>query len=271
MKRGPELLDHYEDNWETDIGAWFPGERVVYRGKDLLSECRDFTWLKLLAFGILGRELAEREVQLLDAVWVLCTSFPEPRLWNNRVAALAGTSRSTAALGIAAATAVSEARTYGRRADIRASTFLHELREHVEAGGELGDFVDAELQRSRSLPGFGRPVTSADERIAPLLRKAKELGFDNGSYLQLAHQVQDYLIRSRKRLKMNVAILTAALFADVGFSPREYYTCAVLCFSAGMFPCYMDASQQSEGAFLPLAISRLNYTGVADRMWGATM
>lgn len=271
MKKGPELLDLYEGSWKTDMGAWFPGERVVYRGKDLLNECRDFSWLKLLTFGILGWELPEKAVQLLDAVWVLCTSFPEPRLWNNRVAALAGTSRSTAALGVAAATAVSEARTYGRRADIRASTFLHELHEHRQTGGRVEDFVDAELRKSRSLPGFGRPVTSTDERIEPLLNKARELGFGSGPYLQLAYQVQDYLTRSRKRLKMNVAIITAALFADIGFSPREYYTCAVLCFSAGMFPCYLDANRQPEGAFLPLATSSLNYTGAPGREWGAPM
>lgn len=267
MKTGPELLDQYEDNWVTDIGAWFPGERVVYRGKDLLSECRDFSWLKLLIFGTVGREFGDREMQLVEAAWVLCASFPEPRLWNNRVAALAGTARTTASLGMAAATAVSEARTYGRRADIRASTFLYQLREHVEAGGHLEDFVDEELRKSRSLPGFGRPVTSVDERIGPLLDKARELGFGDGPYLQLARQVQDYLTQSRKRLKMNVAIITAALFADVGFSPREYYICAVLCFSAGMSPCYVDASQQPEGAFLPLGTDRLNYTGASDRVW----
>lgn len=268
MKTGPELLHHYEDHWETGMGAWFPGERVVYRGKDLLNECRNFSWLKLLVFGVVGRELSDEEMQLLEATWVLCASFPDPRLWNNRVAALAGTARSSASLAIAAATAVSEARTYGRRADIRASTFLYQLAEHMGTGGCLESFVDNELRRSRSLPGFGRPVTSVDERIEPLLERARELGLAGGSYLQLAYKVQDYLTRTRKRLKMNVAIVTAALLADIGLSPREYYLCAVLCFSAGMFPCYLDTSRRPEGAFLPLSTNRLNYTGAPVRQWG---
>jgi hypothetical protein len=267
MTSGPSVLAAHDDNWITDVGAWFPGERVVYRGRDLFSECADFSWFKLLALGILGRELNERELELYEAVWVICTSFPEPRLWNNRIAALAGTTKSTAALAIGAATAVSEAKTYGRRADIRASTFLHQLRDHLQQGGDLGQFVDAELKKSRSLPGFGRPVTKKDERLAPLLKKVHELGFDDGYFFNLTHAVQRYLDENRMRLKMNIAIITAGLFADIGFTPREYYVCAVLSFSAGMFPCYMDASSREEGVFLPLGTERLRYTGHSNRAW----
>ncbi len=268
MKKGPELLDSFEDHWETDIGAWFPGERVVYRGRDLLRECRHYSWLKLVALALLGKELDEKALELWNTAWVLCASYPEPRLWNNRVAALAGTTRSTAALGITSANAVSEAKTYGRRADIRAITFLYTLREAVERGEDLGEIVDLQLKKDRSIPGFGRPVTSKDERIDPLLERARELGFGSGPYLNLVYSIQDHLDRNRKRFKMNVAVITAALFADIGFSPRQYYIGTVLCFSAGMIPCYMDTCSKEEGAFFPLGTDRINYTGEPCRVWG---
>ena len=56
------------------------------------------------------------------AIWTH-TSYPDARLWNNRVAALAGTARSTGTLGIAAALAVSEAKIYGGAHNLRAANF----------------------------------------------------------------------------------------------------------------------------------------------------
>ena len=44
----------------------------------------------------------------MHALWVN-TSYPDARIWNNRVAALAGSARSTGNLGVSAALAVSEA------------------------------------------------------------------------------------------------------------------------------------------------------------------
>src|SRR5919106_230924 len=87
--RGPEQLFESEDHWVTSMGAWFPGERVVLRGKDLFHDLKDLSWMALLLFGITGRIPDERQVRLFEGIWALSTSFPEPRLWNNRVAALA--------------------------------------------------------------------------------------------------------------------------------------------------------------------------------------
>ena len=58
-------------------------------------------WVELYAFGITGLRLSPPQVKVLNALFVL-TSYPDPRLWNNRVAALAGSARSTGALGVAA-------------------------------------------------------------------------------------------------------------------------------------------------------------------------
>ena len=54
--QGPKTLLECEDHWVTDLGAWFPGERVVFRGKDLFQELGDSSWMGLLLYGITGRE-----------------------------------------------------------------------------------------------------------------------------------------------------------------------------------------------------------------------
>lgn len=267
--KGPELLKHFENNWETEMGAWFPGERVVFRGKDLLNDLGDSSWLELLCFGMSGKFLENEKLEFLNAAYVLCSSFPDPRLWNNRIASLAGTTRSTGCLAIAAATAVSEASIYGRRADIRACDFIARGNSRHKKGESIESIVNHELKNFRGIPGFGRPLTSEDERIAPLLAKAESLGLAGGENLGFVNEVQAYLKENRKRLSMNVAGVVSAIMSDMGLTPREHYLVCILAFSAGFFPCFVDTEKKEEGAFFPLSVSRINYEGVGQpRVWG---
>lgn len=265
--RGPKQLFESEDRWVTTMGAWFPGERVVFRGQDLFYDLKDLSWMALLLYAITGRILDERQVRLFEGMWTLCISYPEPRLWNNRVAALAGTARSTAALAISAANAISEATIYGQRPIIRAIDFLLRTQEQLDKGADLVELVRAELGKYRVIAGYGRPVTQRDERIGPLMALAKELGFSAGPYVKLAFAVEETLLQSRWRLHMNIAAVAAALAADQGLSPQEYYQFLVLGFSVGMFPCYLDTLNKPEGAFFPLSCDRIAYEGRPHRLW----
>ncbi|MDH3948254.1 MAG: citryl-CoA lyase, partial [Gammaproteobacteria bacterium] len=145
-------LEQSEDRWVTRMGAWFPGDRVVFRGQDLHADLGNATWMDVYLYGILGRRFNESELKLINAMWVM-TSFPDPRLWNNRVAALAGTVRSTGTLSIAAAIAVSEATLYGGQPVIRALDFFQRAKKEVEAGGNLNNFAITELRQLRSIGG----------------------------------------------------------------------------------------------------------------------
>ena len=267
----PHRLLEREDHWVTEKGAWFPGERVVFRGKDLFHELNHLSWMALLLFGITGRILNEKQLRLLESFWTLCISYPDPRLWNNRVAALAGTARSTATLAISGATATSEASIYGHRPIIRAIDFLFRVQAELDRGAELAALVFSELRRHRVIAGYGRPVTRTDERIAPLMTLARDLGFAHGPYVKLAFEVEEILVKGRRRHHMNVAGLAAALAADVGLSSEEYLQFLVLGFSGGMFPCYADTLSQPPGTFFPLRCSRLRYHGKCRRAWSATI
>ncbi len=67
--------------------------------------------------------------KLIEGTWVICTSFPDPQIWNNRVAALAGTARSTGALAVAASVAVTETTLYGLKPIKGASGFLFRAKD----------------------------------------------------------------------------------------------------------------------------------------------
>lgn len=264
--RGPELLQENVGRVLSQMGAFFPGSHVIFRGQDLHADLKDMAWVELFVFGITGRRFSKEQLHLLQAVWTT-TSYPDVRIWNNRVAALAGTARSTGNLGVSAALAVSEASIYGRGIDIRALDFLIRARRHADAGQDLAAFVQDELRRERSIAGYGRPLVSRDERIDHLLALARELGLADGPFLALAHAVRDVLRNGRWRQEMNYAGLAAALAADMGFSPREYYLYGFPAFLAGMLPCFIEAAERPEAALFPLPCSHLRYEGAPSRSW----
>ena len=266
--KGPELLEQHVGRLVTNAGAFFPGERAVFRGHDLHTSLKDMDWLELYVFGFTGRRFSPQQMKVLHALWTY-TSYPDTRLWNNRVAALAGTARSTGNLGITAAMAVSEAQIYGRGVDMRAIEFLTRTMIQVDAGADLTELVRAELKRQRGIAGYGRPLVSADERIAPMMVLVHEQGLDSGSHLKLAFEVEKILLAGRWRLHMNYAALAAAMAADFGMSSYEYYYFGIPAFLAGMPPCYQDAVEKPEGQLFPLPCRMISYEGVARRRWRA--
>lgn len=263
--KGPQLLQQHAGRLKTKVGACYPGSHTVFRGHDLHAELKDMDWVELYVFGITGRRLNAAQVEMLHAIWVY-TSYPDARLWNNRVAALAGSSRSSANLGIVAALAVSEATVYGGLAGLRSISFLIETQRKLEQGQPLEVIVLSEA-RARRIYGYGRPINSTDERIPWIMALAKKLKLDQGNHLKLAFAVEEILLPQFPKLRMNYAAVHAALIADMGLTAREYQLLRIPTFMAGMPPCLVEAAGQPEGALFPTPCNGIAYEGVAKRMW----
>ncbi len=264
--KGPELLASYAGVHKTRMGACFPGSHAIFRGQNLHTELKDMSWFELYLFGVTGRRFSSNQLDLLQALWSY-TSYPDARIWNNRVAALSGTVRSTGNLGVSAALAVSEAAIYGRSIDVRAIDFLFRTKKALDLGKDLASCVRSELKRYRGLAGYGRPIASGDERLEPILSLARSLGLDKGSYLNVAYQIRDFLVAERWRLHINFGAVAAALSADVGLSTTEYYQFGFSAFLAGMYPCYNEATEKPEGATFPIACENVDYKGENIRKW----
>ncbi len=264
--KGPELLSYFQDNWETEMGAWFPGERVVLRGKDIFEQLSEMSWFEYFIFGVSGKK-SKTLAKLVQGMWAT-TSFPEARLWNNRVCALAATARSTGVLGIASGIAVSEATNYGLKPIKGAMDFLFRLKAAIDKGEALKNVVMQELKKYRGIYGYGRPLVEQDERIEPVLKFARRAGAKEGEYLKLAFEVEEYFKTTKYKLRLNVAGLDAAVLADQGVTAEEYYYYSILCFVAGMFPCFLDALDKPEGSFFPISTDCLEYSGeYLNRQW----
>ncbi len=273
-------LHSCEHHWKTNMGAWFPGERVVLRGKDIFHDLNDYSWMKLLLYGITGKSFSDKQLELFEGIWTLCTSYPDPRLWNNQVAALAGTARSTMALGMSASIAVSEAIIYGFRPLVASQKLLHLVHHRCQHGEKLDDVVTDILAtgddgrpgagKNRTvarLPGYGRPIVHGDERIKPLMSLARRLGYDKGDLVTIAFEIEESLQTRGSSLRMNIAALMGALTADQGMSSREYYFYMIQCFSAGIIPSAISTFEQTEGSFFPARCTRIHYQGYEQRQW----
>ena len=264
---GPELLQENVGVLKSRMGTFYPGSHVIFRGHDLHEDLKDMDWVELYVFGITGRRFAKEQLWLIHSM-LTYTSYPDVRLWNNRVAALAGSSRSTGTLGMAAALAVSEASIYGGGILARTVDFFVRTQRLLECGENIADCISKELAERRIIGGYGRPIINADERIEPLLELAKKLSLDQGPHLRLAFAVEKELLDSgRLHLKMNYAALIAALGADIGLTPREFSLLMFPLFLAGMPPGFIEASDRPEGTLYPISCTDILYEGKPKRSW----
>lgn len=225
--------------------------------------------MEYMLLAITGKENPQL-ARLIEGIWLISSSFPDPRLWNNRVAALAGTARSTGLLAVTAGLAVSEATTYGLQPIHGAIDFLYRAKMSHDNNESIESIVKAELRKYRNVYGYGRPLTNIDERVEPLLTFAKSIGVGGGPFLNLALEIDEYLANSRYKFRINIAGIDAGIAADQGLTSREFYHLATLSFVAGMFPCYIDSANKPEGCFFPLAVDRIKTKEpVAKRSWGS--
>jgi citrate synthase len=264
---GPEMLESHAGVLRTRVGACWPGTRAVFRGHDLHEDLRNSDWLELYLFGITGRRFTPQETRLLHGIWVM-TSYPDARIWNNRVAGLAGSARSTPILGLTGAQAVTEARVYAGGPGLRAIDFYLRAGKAVASGQDLKDVVLRELESSY-IYGFGRPINSRDERLPWLMDLARSLGLAEGRHLQLAFEVERILVEDigKTALQMNYAGLTAALGADLGLTPRQWHIFRFPIVLAGMPPCWLEAAEKPEGALFPIPCDGIDYEGLPERPW----
>ncbi len=263
---GPDYLSSQAGRLETRVGACWPGDRAVFRGHDLHKDLPDIDWMDLYIFGITGRRFSAEQIKLLNGIWTL-SCYPDARLWNNRVAAIAASNRSSSVLGLAAGIAVTEAGVYGGGPSLRAIDFFQRAGTAVRNGREIRDVVFDELA-SRRIFGYGRPINCIDERLPPLSSLAKSLGFDHGEHFRLAFAVEEILVQERSpSLKMNFAAMAAALAADLELTARQYHLFGILKTLAGIAPCIVEASEKPAGALFPTRCKDIDYQGQPPRTW----
>lgn len=263
------LLEQYEGPLLTRAGQAFPGQRAVFGGHDLHSTFEHADWIDLYLFGICGKRLPAAQLKILQSIWVY-TSYPDARLWCNRVGALTATTRGTGAQALAAGIVASEAGLYGFGPETAIADFLVRALAAVKDGADLEQLVTAELAQRRHMMGFGRPIAAdyVDERIPVTLSKMEHEGVPIGPYVKLAFDLERVLERvTGKRLPMTFATLLVAVPLDFGLTAQQCYLYLLPSFVGGMLPCYAEALERPPGATFVQRCERIAYAGKAPRSW----
>ncbi len=277
------LLEEWEQKWTTSLGAFILGDTVILRGKDIFRELSRERWMANLMFGICGRQFNNKQVQLFEGIWTIAASYPDPRIWNNRMATLTASARSLSSLGVSATIATSEAIVFGNQPMLGIFNVLCFCKAKVEEGQSLATVVQELLQQPvegrpgsgcnrtiAKIPGFGRPVVNHDERIEPVRKLAKELGLYDGPHVVLAQAIEQILNDLPQPLKMNIITVIAALCLDQGLTAKQLHHYMLLCFVGGAVPCAVDALEKPEGAFFPLRCANIVYQGMPLRKWNSS-
>ncbi len=264
MTAKPEDYEAHIGHVHSTMGGFHPGKEVYVRGLPLHQHWRSGRWFDIYLFALTGRQYNAAETELLETIWTY-TSYPDPRIWNNRVAALAGSGHASVALALGAAIAVTDAGLYGIRPTIEAYDFL--AAHAGDTDEALLAAIEEELRANRRLAGYGRPIVAEDERIEPLMKRADELGLDGGFHVQAAFRIERMLAAGRWRLKMNYAALVAGFWLDMGMMRHECEALNATAFLAGMPPVWLEARLQAPGLLFPIPLSMVAYEGPAVRSW----
>ena len=262
------LWDKLRGTIRSKIGGWRIGQDVVIHGRGLLNELLgEHSYFQLLILNITGR-LPERRL----ADWVegtfMCLSWPDARIWCNQIATYAGTLRTSPTAAVSAGLLASESRLYGPGTALASTAFITEALRDRQTGMKPLEIIENYRGRhkSRSIPGFGRPVARGDERVVAMKRLAERLGFATGQYLELALAIETELLKDCGE-SLNLAGYITAFLSDLDYSASEIHSLYSICVEAGLLACYREALTSPPDCFMPMQVTDVDYTGPAPRPW----
>jgi citrate synthase len=271
-----QLMNELDDTSEWDKhrhvligrkGGWVIGEGVRCHGYDLLNDLvGELSYFQLIVLNALGYIPERRFADWLESAY-MCLSWPDPRIWCNRVGALAGSVGGTVAGGTAAGILAGDSEMYGAYSMIKGAKFIQHARQSVQNGVSIADFVEQEIAKTNGkvkLMGFARPIAKGDERIPVMEKVTLKLGYKTGGHLETAYRIQSYLSEKYGE-SMNVGGYFCAFFADQGLSGEDVYKISSCMVASGVTSSVIEEYSKKPESFLPLMCDDLLYNGPARR------
>lgn len=258
------LWDENRHQIRSHKGGWRIGDAVYSHGYSMMDELvGEVSYFQQMVLNITGA-LPERMLsEWLEACFI-CVSWPDPRVWCNQMAALAGASQTATVSGLAAGLVAADSLMYGPGSILNCYSFIDQAEQSIRQGLAVAEVVEKHLERKKDVPGYARPIAKGDERVTAMQRVSLELGFSTGPYEQLAHQVSDYLADEYDEC-INFSGYIVSFLADQGYSGIEIERLVSLAVGSGLQACYVEARDRPAGSFLPMRCADMVYTGKDDR------
>jgi len=261
---------HNEDNEhqqiKSSVGGWRIGKGVNSHGYDLLKDLvGKHSFFEVLILHATGR-LPENNFHIFVENVHLAMSYPDHRIWCNRIASLGATSGLEPCSSTLLGTMAQDSTGYGVGTLTACGQFLIKINEGL-SHRTLKDLLETEIKKTRGKPkiiGYSRPIANGDERIAALKQVAVEQSLKTGKYEKLAFDIDHYLTGNYNE-SINFSAYVSAVMLDNGYTCDEIERIYTFVVALGALACYRDYSSQDSLAFKPLKITDLEYTGKQPR------
>jgi len=261
--------DEYRGIIKTTKGGWKIGNGISIHGHSLLDELvPNCSWFQIWILSVTGKLPERRLADWTETVWS-CLSYPDPRIWCNQVAALAGTSRCSPVSATSAAVMTSDAMLYASWAAKHAAKFFEDTLPLWTSGKTIEEILSSRPMNSKGcpiVPGFSRPVANGDERIPLVEKQTLRFGFEKGICLQYAYTIHHYLKQNFNE-EINGGGYVPAFLLDQGMTPEDIYNFYSMGVQAGAMSCFIDAKLRPPEAFLPMKCDDIEYVGINFRTY----
>src|SRR5262245_12968829 len=114
-------------NVRSRVGGWKIGGGVTIHGRQLFDELMsgEYSGAQVVTLSVTGKIPERRVADFLEIVWMV-GAFPDPRIWCNQVAALAGTMRTSPFAASSAGVLTTDSLQYGGLAALYTAQFFEE-------------------------------------------------------------------------------------------------------------------------------------------------
>jgi len=147
-----------------------------------------------------------------------------------------------------------------------AMEMLKEIREHLDKGGTVRDFMDNAFATKRKLMGFGHRVYKNGDHRAPILHKlgrkmAEAKGADAVKWFEIGEEVQQIMLKD-KQIHPNVDFPCGLTYYTMGIPVPQYTPIFVASRITG-WAAHIIEQHDNNRLIRPIA----QYTGPALRQW----
>ncbi len=259
--------EKYHGRIVSSRGGWKIGSGVQNCGYDMMNDLVGKTsYMQVVVLNATGRLPSKAIADWIEAIHI-CLSWPDPRIWCNRIGALAGSSRASGVAANCLGVLAAESTSYGIKPLISGVEFIEHAYAQINKGISVENFITEEIKKHGGKPylmGYARPIAKGDERISAMEVVTEKLGFPIGEHLSLAYKIEA-ILNTEFDESMNINGYVSAFLADQGFSAVEVYRMFSAVVLSGVTACYADTADRLEGSFAPLKTMDVVYKGTPLR------
>jgi citrate synthase len=224
------------------------------------------SFLQVLYLSVTGRDLTPEAEKFLNCCFI-CTSYPDPRIWCNQIAAFSGDAKTSSVVALTAGLLATDSRLYGPGTLILGMNFIKEVIKLKDEGKSIPEILDffSKKHGKPYYPGYSRPIAlhqQRDERVYIFETLLNTLKVAPGKALSVAYELESYLIQNTIS-GLNYLGFCAAVWID--FDPLmtdvEFESLYSIATNAGLLSCYKDRYDKPEKSFLAQRCDDINYTG----------